>query len=93
MVRACASQSVDLGFISSSRGISKDFTKWYSQLSLLGAQHKKDKVENKWASLLFVSLDKTLDEMSPSLCGRQMMGPSSLLIPVAQSDEKHANIA
>ena len=46
--------------------------------SLLGAQQKWDSVENKPASLLVVSLGKTLNGMSPSLRGRQMVWPSSL---------------
>ena len=61
--------------------------------SLLGAQHKRDSVENKPASLLVVSLGKALNGMPPSLCGRQMVGPSSLPVVVAQSDERHANRA
>ena len=50
-------------------------------------------MENKPASLLVVSLGKTFNEMPPSLCGRQMVGPSSLPVVVAQSDERHANQA
>ena len=46
--------------------------------SLLGAQQNRDSVENKPASLLVVSLGKTLYGMPPSLCGRQVVGPSSL---------------
>ena len=46
--------------------------------SLLGAQHIRDSVENKPASLLVVSLGKALNGMPPSLCGRQMVGPSGL---------------
>ena len=42
--------------------------------SLLGAQHIRDSVENKPASLLVVSLGKALNGMPPSLCGRQMVG-------------------
>ena len=61
--------------------------------SLLGAQHIRDSVENKPASLLVVSLGKALNGMPPSLCGRQMVGPSSLPVVVAQSDERHANRA
>ena len=61
--------------------------------SLLGAQHKRNSVENKSASLLVVSLGKALNGMPPSLCGRQMVGPSSLPVVVAQSDERHANRA
>ena len=59
--------------------------------SLLGAQHIRDSVENKPASLLVVSLGKALNEMPSSLCGRRMVGPSSLPVVVAQSDERHAN--
>ena len=47
----------------------------------------------KPASLLVVSLGKALNGMPPSLCGRQMVGPSSLPIVVVQSDERHANRA
>ena len=61
--------------------------------SLLGAQHIRDSVENKPASFLVVSLGKALNGMPQSLCGRQMVGPSSLPVVVAQSDERHANRA
>ena len=64
-----------------------------STASLLGIQHKRDSVENKPASLLVVSLGKALSGTPPSLCGRQMVGPRSILIVVAQSDEKDANRA
>ena len=43
----------------------------------------RDSVENKPASLLVVPLGKTLNEMPLSLCGRQVVGPSSLPIVVA----------
>ena len=56
MVRASASQSVDLGFIFQLK--SMVFT-----TSLVGAQHKKESEQNKLASLL-VSLDKTFNGMS-----------------------------
>ena len=48
--------------------------------SQLGAQHKRDSVENKPASMLVVSLGKVhvLNGMPPSLHGRQVVGPSSL---------------
>ena len=42
-------------------------------------------MEKKPASSSVVSLGKTLYEMSPSLCGRQVVGPSSLFVLVAQS--------
>ena len=58
-----------------------------STASLLGAQHIRDSVENKPASFLVVSLGKTLNGMPPSLCGKQMVGPSSLPVVVAQCDD------
>ena len=54
--------------------------------SLLDALHNRDNVENKPASLLVVSLGKTLNGMPPLSCGRQMVGPSSLPVVVAQSN-------
>ena len=50
--------------------------------SLLGAQHKRDCVANKPASLLVVSVGKALKGMPPSLCGRQILGRSSLPVMV-----------
>ena len=50
-------------------------------------------MENKLASLLVVSLVEALNGMPPSPCGRQVAGPSSLPVVVAQSDKKHANRA
>ena len=35
---------------------------------------------------LLVFLDKTLNDMHPSLCSRQVPGPSSVLVVVAQPD-------
>ena len=75
------------------RVIPKDFKKMVFTAFLLGAQHIRDSVENKPTSLLVVSLGKALNGMPPSLCGRQMVGPSSLPVVVAQSDERHANRA
>ena len=52
--------------------------------SLLGAQHKRDSVENKPVSLVVVSLGKTLNGMPLFSCGRQVVGPSNLPVVVAQ---------
>ena len=41
------------------------------------ALNKIGSVENKPANLLVVSFGKVLYRMRPSLCGRQMVGPSS----------------
>ena len=90
VVRASASQSVDLGFIfqiksyhkTSKNGI-RGFPAWRSVL--------RDSVENKPASLLVASLGKALNGMPPSSCGKQAMGPSSLPVVVAQSVERHTN--
>ena len=54
MVRASASQSVDLGFIFLST------LKMTCAVSLLGAWHFNDVVENKPANLFVVSLCKAL---------------------------------
>ena len=69
-----------------SRVIPKDFKKSYSQLPCLALSTKRDSVENKPASLFVVSLSKTLNEMSPSLCGKQVVGPSNLPVVVDQSN-------
>ena len=61
--------------------------------SVLGAQDIRESVENKPAGWLVVFLGRALNEMPPSLCGKQMVGPSSLSVVVAQSDERHANRA
>ena len=86
VVRASASQSVDLGFIFPSRVIPKDVKNMVFTAFLLGAHQNRVSVENKPTSLLVVSLGKALNGMPRSLCGRQVMGPSSLPIVVAQSN-------
>ena len=90
MVRASASQSVDLGFIlqvelyqKTSKNDIRSFPAWRSA--------HRDSVENKPASLLVVSLGKVLNGMPPSSCGRQVAGPSSLPFMVARYGERHAN--
>ena len=50
-------------------------------------------MENKPASSLAVFLGKALKGMPPSPCGKQMVGPRSLPVVVAQSDETHVNRA
>ena len=73
--------------------LTKRLLKMVFTASLLGAQHIRDSVENKPVSWLVVSLGKALNGMPPSLCGRQMVGPSILPVVVAPSDERHANRA
>ena len=93
MVRASASQSVDLGFISLVESYQKTLKNGIHRFPAWRSAKKRDSVENKPASLLVVSLGKALNGMPPSLCGRQMVGPSSLPVVVAQYDERHANRA
>ena len=50
---------------------------------LFGAQQNRDSVENKPAILLVVFMGKTLNGMPISLCGRQVVGPSSLPVVVS----------
>ena len=71
MVRASASQSVDLGFIPLVESYQKTL-KMVSIASLLGARHLLEVVENKPASSLVVSLGKALNGTPPPLCGRQV---------------------
>ena len=54
--------------------------------SLLGAQNKRDSVENKPESLLVVSLSKTFNGRPPYLCSTPVMGPSSQPVAVARSN-------
>ena len=51
--------------------------------SLLGAQHNRNSVANKQASLLVVSLGKALNGMPLFSCSRQVVKPSSLPVVVA----------
>ena len=60
VVRASASQSVDLGFIPLVESYQKTL-KMVSTASLLGARHLWEVVENKPASSLVVSLGKALN--------------------------------
>ena len=53
--------------------------------SLLDVQHNRESVENKPAGSLVESLGKALNGMPPFSCDRQVMGPSSLPVVVAQS--------
>ena len=87
VVRVYAAQSVDLRFISQVESYQKTSKNGiYSFLAWRSAN--RDSMENKPASLLVVSLGKTLNGMPPSLCGRQMMGPSSLPVAVAPVSQK-----
>ena len=80
VVGASAWQSVDLGFISLVESYQKT-CKMVFTASLLGAQHKKENVENKPANLLDVFLGKALNGTPPSLCGKpstRRHGPTQL---------------
>ena len=71
LVRAPASQSVDLGFIPHVESYQR-FLKMVSPASLLGARHLGEVVENKPASSLVVFLGKALNGTPPLLCGRHV---------------------
>ena len=86
MVRAFASQLVDLGVISQVESYQKTLKNSIHSFLAWCSAHR-DCVENKPASLLVVSLYKTLNGMPLSLCGRQMVGPSSLPVVVASLTE------
>ena len=74
MVRASASVAVDLDLILSR--VKPMTLKLVFTASLLDAQHLRDSVENKPASLLVVPLGKALSGIPPCWCGRQMAGNS-----------------
>ena len=74
MIRASASGAVDLGSIPS-RVKPTTFNLVFTA-SLLDAQHFRDDVENKPASLLVAPLGTALTGILPSWCGRQMAGNS-----------------
>ena len=82
MVRASASQSVDLGFISLVESYQKTLKNGIHSFPAWRSAYRNS-VENKAASFLVVSLGKTFNGMPLSLCGRQVMGPSSLPVMVA----------
>ena len=82
MVRASALQLVDLRFISQIKSYQKTLKNGIHSFHAARSADR-DSVENKPASLLVVSLGKKLNEMPPSLCGRQMVGPSRLPVVVA----------
>ena len=81
VISAFASQSVDLGFISQVESNQKTLKNSIYSFPA-SAQQNRDSVENRPASLLVFS-GKALNGMPPSLCGRQMVGPSSLPVVVA----------
>ena len=52
--------------------------------SFPGAQPERGSMEKRAASLLVAPLGRALNGMPSSLCGRQVVGPSSLPVMVAQ---------
>ena len=92
VVRASIAQSVDLGFVPKVESYQKTVKNDIHSFSAWRSAHGNS-VENKPASLLFVSLGNALNGMPPSSCGRQTMGPGSLPVAVAQYDGRHANRA
>ena len=74
MVRASASEAVDLGLISSR--VKPMTLKLVFTASLLDALQERYSLENKAVSSLVVPLEKALSGIPPSWCGRQMAGNS-----------------
>ena len=71
VIRASASQSIDLGFILLVESYQKTLKRVFTA-SLLGPRHLRDVVENKSANSLVVFLGKALNGMAPSLCERKV---------------------
>ena len=74
LIRTSACEAVHLGLIPSR--VKPMTFNLVSTASLLDAQHYRDSVENKPASLLVEPLGKALGGIPPSWCGRQMTGNS-----------------
>ena len=74
VVRSSASGGVDFGLIPS--WVKPMTLKLVIAASLLDAQHQRDSVENKEASLLVMPLGKALSGIVSPWCGRQMAGNS-----------------
>ena len=72
VVRASALGAVELGLIPNR--VKPMTLKLVFTASLLDAQHQRNSVDNKPASLLVVPLRRALGEIPPSWCGRQMAG-------------------
>ena len=83
MVRASASQSVDLGFISLNKPIEKTLKNGTTAF-LLSAQRKWDGAENKSEISHVVSLGKVLNVKPTSLRSSYVAGPCSVPAMVAQ---------
>ena len=83
VIRTSASQSIDLWPISIVDSYQKTLKNGID--SFPAWQSAQTSVENKPVNSLVASLGKTLDGISPSFCGRQMAGPSSLPVVVTQS--------
>ena len=71
MVRASASQSVDLGYIPLVESYRKTLKNGIHSFPAWRSAFKREVVENKPASSLVVSLGKALNGTPPPLCGRQ----------------------
>ena len=74
---------LDQGFFSQIGSYQKTLEKGINNF-LAWRIEQKGQLREQAASLLVVSFGKALNGMHPSLCGKQMMGPSSLPVVVAQ---------
>ena len=75
VVRASASQSVDLGFVPFVESYQKILKSGIHSFLHWRSAKKGGSVENKPASLLVVFLGKAHNGTLPSLCGRQVAHP------------------
>ena len=92
VVRASASQSVDVGFIPQVESYQKTLKNGIHSFPAWRSAHR-DCVENMPASLFVVSMGKAINGMPPSSCDRQVVESSSRPVVVAKSDKRHANPA
>ena len=75
VVRASALQSANLGFISPSRVIPKDFKNWYSQLSCLALSKKGIMWRTSWQACLLCSWPRHLTGCLHLHVAEQVVGP------------------
>ena len=75
VVRASASQSVNLGFIPLVESYQKTLKNGIHSFPAWRSAYNRDSVKNKPASSLVVSLGKALNGTLPPLCGRQVALP------------------
>ena len=85
MVKAFTLESIGLCSISLLNDTKRPFKMIFTAF-LIAVQNERENVEKNLANLLVVCLSKTLYEIPPSFCARQLVGPNCLPIALTLSD-------